>query len=102
SVARAARDAGVARLVYLSTVHVYGDRMAPGVTLTEDMRPEPRSAYAISRLAFEQVSAGLTSGACDLVVLRLSNSVGAPRHPSVDRWSLLANDLARQGALDGR
>jgi UDP-glucose 4-epimerase len=102
SLARAAREAGVARLVYLSTVHVYGDRMAPGVTLTEDMRPEPRSAYAISRLASEHVSAGLTGDGCDLVVLRLSNSVGAPRHPSVDRWSLLANDLARQGALDGR
>jgi UDP-glucose 4-epimerase len=102
SVARAARDAGVARLVYLSTVHVYGERMAPGVTLTEDMRPEPRSPYAISRLASEHVSAGLTGDGCELVILRLSNSVGAPRHPSVDRWSLLANDLARQGAVDGR
>jgi UDP-glucose 4-epimerase len=100
-VAEAAQDAGVARLVYLSTVHVYGDRMAPGVTLTEDMRPEPRSAYAISRLASEHVSAGL-SGVYELVILRLSNSVGAPRHPSVDRWSLVANDLARQGALEGR
>jgi UDP-glucose 4-epimerase len=100
-VAEAARDAGVARLVYLSTVHVYGERMAPGVTVTEDMRPEPRSAYAVSRLASEHVSAGL-SGVYELVILRLSNSVGAPRHPSVDRWSLVANDLARQGALEGR
>jgi UDP-glucose 4-epimerase len=100
--AGAARDAGVARLVYLSTVHVYGDRMAPGVTLTEDMRPEPRSAYAISRLASEHVTAGLAGDACELVILRLSNSVGAPLHPSVDRWSLVANDLARQGALHGR
>jgi UDP-glucose 4-epimerase len=101
-IADAARDAGVPRLVYLSTVHVYGDRMAPGAMLTEDMRPEPRSAYAISRLASEHVSAGRADGAYDLVVLRLSNSVGAPLHPSVDRWSLVANDLARQGALDGR
>jgi UDP-glucose 4-epimerase len=101
-VADAARDAGVARLVYLSTVHVYGDRMAPGVTLTEDMRPEPRSAYAIARLASEHVSAALSGDVYELVILRLSNSVGAPRHPSVDRWSLVANDLARQGALHGR
>ena len=57
--AEAARAAGVGRLVYLSTVHVYGARMAPGVTLTEDLRAEPRSAYAISRLACEHVAAGL-------------------------------------------
>lgn len=100
--ADAARHAGVPRLVYLSTVHVYGDRMAPGVTLTEDMRPEPRSAYAISRLASEHVTAGLAGDSFELVILRLSNSVGAPLHPSVDRWSLVANDLARQGALHGR
>jgi UDP-glucose 4-epimerase len=100
--ADAARAAGVGRVVYLSTVNVYGDRMAPGVTLTEDMRPEPRSAYAVSRLASEHVTAGLADGAYELVILRLSNSVGAPLHPSVDRWSLVANDLARQGALAGR
>ena len=100
--ADAARVAGVPRVVYLSTVHVYGKRMAPGATLTEDMRPEPRSAYAISRLASEHVTAGLAGRAYELVILRLSNSVGAPLHPSVDRWSLVANDLARQGALDGR
>ncbi|HEX3978755.1 MAG TPA: NAD(P)-dependent oxidoreductase [Solirubrobacteraceae bacterium] len=100
--AEAAREAGVTRVVYLSTVHVYGDRMAPGVSLTEDMRPEPRSAYAISRLASEHVIAGLAGDDGELVILRLSNSVGAPLHPSVDRWSLVANDLARQGALNGR
>ncbi len=35
-------------------------------------------------------------------MLRLTNSVGAPDDPSVDRWSLVANDLCRQGALSGR
>jgi nucleoside-diphosphate-sugar epimerase len=96
--AEAARTAGVPRLVYVSTVHVYGERMRPGVTLTEDLRPEPRSAYAISRLACEHVAASL---ATELVILRLTNSVGAPADARVDRWSLVANDLARQGARDG-
>jgi UDP-glucose 4-epimerase len=36
------------------------------------------------------------------VVLRVTNSVGAPVHPGVDRWSLVTNDLARQGAVNGR
>ena len=100
--AEACTTAGVRRLVYLSTVHVYGARMTAGATLTEDMRPEPRSAYAISRLASEHVAATLAAGAFELVILRLTNSVGAPADPGVDRWSLVANDLARQGTLLGR
>jgi UDP-glucose 4-epimerase len=100
--AEACRVAGVRRLVYLSTVHVYGARMQPGATLTEDMRAEPRSAYAISRLASEHVASSLAGDAYELVILRLTNSVGAPADPSVDRWSLVANDLARQGAVNGR
>ncbi|MGI8864994.1 MAG: NAD-dependent epimerase/dehydratase family protein [Solirubrobacteraceae bacterium] len=101
-VAEAAARAGVSRLVYLSTVHVYGARIVPGVRLSEEMRVEPRSAYAISRLASEHVAAAFGIDAYDLVVLRLTNSVGAPDHPAVDRWSLVANDLCRQGALQGR
>jgi UDP-glucose 4-epimerase len=100
--AGACRAAGVPRLVYVSTVHVYGERMGPGVTVHEDMRPEPRSAYAISRLASEHVIAAMAGERCQRIVFRLTNSVGAPADPSVDRWSLVANDLARQGALTGR
>jgi UDP-glucose 4-epimerase len=100
--AEAGKTAGARRLIYLSTVHVYGARMQPGVTLTEEMRAEPRSAYAISRLASEHVTASLAAHAYELVILRLTNSIGAPADPAVDRWSLVANDLARQGALTGR
>jgi UDP-glucose 4-epimerase len=100
--AEACVSARVQRLVYLSTVHVYGARITAGVTLTEEMRPEPRSAYAISRLASEHVVATQAGGAYELVIFRLTNSVGAPADPRVDRWSLVANDLARQGALRGR
>ena len=35
-------------------------------------------------------------------MLRLTNAVGAPDDPRVDRWTLVANDLCRQGALTGR
>jgi len=89
-------------MIYVSTIHVYGARIAPGATLTEDLRPEPRSVYGISRLASEHVAASLAAKAYELVVLRLTNSVGAPYDPSVDRWTLVANDLARQGAVTGR
>ncbi len=100
--ARACAGAGTSRLVYLSTVHAYGARIAPGVTLTEDMRPEPRSAYGISRLASEHLAASRMDGSYELVVLRLTNSVGAPYDAGVNRWTLVANDLCRQGTLTGR
>lgn len=101
-VAEACAAARVPRLVYVSTVHAYGARIAPGVTLEEDMRPEPRSAYAISRLASEHIAVAAAGPECATVVLRLTNSVGAPDAPEVDRWTLVANDLSRQGAVDGR
>ncbi len=101
-VAEACVSAGVQRLLYLSTVHVYGARMLPDIALTEDLRAEPRSAYGISRLASEHVAASASAGAYELIVLRLTNSVGAPYDPRVDRWTLVANDLCRQGALTGR
>jgi len=98
----AAAQTGVKRVVYVSTVHVYGARIREGAALIEDMRPEPRSSYAISRLASEHLAAMLTAASSELVVLRLTNAVGAPDHPTVDRWSLVANDLCRQGATLGR
>lgn len=100
-VSEACVHASVRRLVYISTVHVYGSRIVPGAELVEDMRVEPRSAYAISRLASEHVAAALAGDGYELVVFRLTNSVGAPHDPAVDRWMLVANDLCRQGAVTG-
>jgi UDP-glucose 4-epimerase len=98
-IVEAAAAAGVRRFVYMSTMHVYGDRVAEDAVLTEDLRPEPRALYAVARLASEHVASALSAGGMELVVLRLTNSLGAPAHPSVDRWTLVANDLCRQGAL---
>jgi UDP-glucose 4-epimerase len=92
--------AKVRRLVYLSSVHVYGARIVEGATLTEDLRPEPRATYAIARLASEHMASAL-SAERGVVVLRLTNSVGAPATPAIDRWSLVVNDLSRQGATQG-
>lgn len=101
-VADAARRVGTPRVVYVSTVHVYGARLRPGATITEDVVPEPRAPYALARLTSEHLLAGVVAGAADLVTLRLTNAVGAPAAPGVDRWTLLVNDLGRQAVLDGR
>ena len=100
-IVEAAAAAGVRRFVYMSTMHVYGERVAEDAVLTEDLRPEPRALYAVARLASEHVASALSTDGMELVVLRLTNSLGAPVHPAVDRWTLVSNDLCRQGALTG-
>ncbi len=47
----AARDAGADRVVFASSAAVYGD--SPELPKREDMRPEPKSPYAVSKLAGE-------------------------------------------------
>lgn len=96
-IAHAAADAGIRRIVYLSTMHVYGASLVPGAVVTEDVVPAPRAIYAIARLGAEHLCAAAIT---DVVVIRLTNSVGAPAHPSVDRWTLVANDLCRQAVVN--
>lgn len=100
AVTEAARSTGIQRIVYVSTVHVYGDRLRPGAVVDEDVSPAPTSSYAQTRHDCEEV---LTSSpALDPVVLRLTNAVGAPAHPSIQRWTLVASDLSRRAVLDRR
>ena len=87
----AATAAGVDRVVFVSTVHVYGAALQPGAVIGEDVAPAPRGVYAIARLAAEH----LVAVGPDPVVLRLTNAVGAPAHVDVDRWTLVAAELCR-------
>jgi UDP-glucose 4-epimerase len=99
-VASAAVAAEIGKLVYLSTVHVYGAQLQARGRVDEETRCEPRSPYAIARLAAEHLLA--TFGPPRLIVFRVTNAVGAPAGPGSRRWSLVANDLSRQGAVTGR
>ena len=91
----AAKAARVPRFVYLSTAHVYGAPLAGEIN--EKTLPRPVHPYAIThRVTEDFVLAGHTSGKIEGVVLRMSNGFGVPAHSSVDRWTLLVNDLCRQ------
>ena len=100
--AEAMHRAGTPRVVYLSSVHIYGAALEPGAVITENTVPRPRSGYAIARLTSEHVLTSRLAAAADVVALRLTNSVGAPASPALDRWSALVNDLCRQAACSGR
>ncbi len=94
---RAAKNAGVRRFVYASTVQVYGDALRGTVTETS---PVGESApYARTHLEAEEV---VRASALDHVCLRLGNGFGRPVDPSVDTWRLLVADMCKRAVNDGQ
>lgn len=76
-VVEAAKDAGVSRIVFCSTIAVYG--YGQGRLLTEESTPYPNTFYAETKLAAEQIvlAARRTDGQPLGVVLRLAAVYGA-------------------------
>jgi UDP-glucose 4-epimerase len=75
SVMEAMRDAGVRRVVFVSSGAVYGEQSVQ--PLREDLPPDPRSPYAVSKLAAEYYVR--TIGALwgiETVALRVFNAYG--------------------------
>lgn len=96
----AALAAGVRRLVYFSSAHVYGTLEGP---IDESRAPNPVSDYAIAHFATEQLfrRASLAAGVSALLV-RPCAVFGLP--PSLERfarWSLIPFEFPRL-ALTGR
>jgi len=97
---KSAESAGVKRFIYFSTAHIY--RSPLDGTITETTLPRPVHPYAIShRTAEDVVLAATRAGTFRGIVIRLSNSLGAPINTEVNRWSLIANDLSRQVVTTG-
>jgi UDP-glucose 4-epimerase len=89
------------RFIYFSTAHIYGAPLKGHIT--EKFVPRPVHPYALTHRAFEDfVTAAADNKKISTAVLRLSNSFGPPAFLSADRWSLLINDLCRQGITTGK
>jgi len=98
---QAAVRQGVRRFVYVSTAHVYGSPLT-GV-ITEETCPVSLHPYATSHRAGEDiVRAANHRGEIEGVVIRLSNSYGAPTHKDINCWTLLVNDLCYQAVTTQR
>ena len=86
----------VRRFIYFSTVHVYG---APLIGRLNEMSPvNPAHPYAAAHYESERLVQYRCNSEMQTLILRLSNSFGAPADQSVDRWSLLVNDLCFKAA----
>lgn len=96
----AAIAAGVQRVVYLSTAHVYGAPLTGQIAEGHPTRPV--HPYAITHRAAEDFTLAARLRGIESAVIRLSNAVGAPIAIGVDRWTLVANDASRQLMQSGR
>jgi len=77
----AARDAGVRRMILASSAAVYGS--SPALPKREDMMPEPRSPYAVTKLAGEHYAQVFQEiYGLETVALRYFNVFGPKQDPS--------------------
>lgn len=92
--------AGVKRIIYFSTAHVYGN--LTGV-INEETVPRPIHPYAITHHAAEDfILAAHDSRNITGIVFRLSNGLGVPERSEVNRWTLIVNDLCKQAVTTGK
>lgn len=96
----AAIVAGVDRLIYLSTFHVFG---RPAGILTESVAPEPANDYgATHRFAEELFLMAARARGVRAYILRPSNLYGAPASwERFGRWTLAPFDFMRQALTTG-
>jgi UDP-glucose 4-epimerase len=89
-----ARLAKVPRVVYFSTIHVYGKGRGTPIHETSEVRPldDYSIAHLLGELYCEQ---SRESGGISAIRLRLANGFGAPVDRSIDCWSLVVHDLCR-------
>jgi len=88
-----ARGTGLRRIIYFSTVHVYGPLQGH---IDEETPSRPAHPYAEAHLKSEQLLKAAADENLEVLTLRLSNGFGAPADHGTDRWTLLVNDLCRQ------
>ncbi|HLU49353.1 MAG TPA: NAD-dependent epimerase/dehydratase family protein, partial [Planctomycetota bacterium] len=92
-IVEASRSAGARRLVFFSTINVYGPT-AMGIDVDEDASPSPRTAYALAKLEAEAhvLSATNAEGAAIGTVLRVAAVYGSRLRGN---WARLVEAMAR-------
>jgi UDP-glucose 4-epimerase len=95
----AAEEAGVAKFIYFSTIHVYGNQNVE--ILDESCITIPDHPYAITHLTAElYVLSSIYNKTTKPYVFRLSNSFGYPE-TNVKQWHLVVLDFCKQAIEKG-
>jgi UDP-glucose 4-epimerase len=95
----AMRDVGVRRVVFISSGAVYGEQRV--IPVSENVIPDPRSPYAVSKLSAEYYVRTIGSlWGIETVVLRVFNAYGPGQHIPPVHAPVIPNFL-RQAWLNG-
>lgn len=82
----------VKRFIYFSTFHVYG--IPKTDVITEETLPDPVNNYSITHYLAEMYCRQFEAEKkVKSYILRISNGYGAPLFRSINRWTLVLNDL---------
>jgi UDP-glucose 4-epimerase len=88
-VLKAAADAGVRRVVFISSAAIYGN--SPEMPKVESMRPDPASPYATTKMVGEFACEEIRSlTGIETVVVRLFNAYGPRQDPSAPYSGVMA------------
>jgi UDP-glucose 4-epimerase len=91
----------VSKIIYFSTIHVYG--LNAFGNITEETMPLPLHPYAITHHVSEDfIRMAVHKKELEGVILRLSNGFGYPSHPQVKRWTLAVNNMCLQAVLNNK
>ena len=89
----AARDTGVRRVILASSAAVYGS--SPDLPKREDMTPEPKSPYAVSKLAGEHYARVFEElYGLETVALRYFNVFGPKQDPSSEYSGVISRFIS--------
>lgn len=87
------KDSLVNRVLYFSTMQVYGRNL--NNTVVEEQLPNPVNIYGLTHSICESVMNYYHSPNFKCINLRLSNSYGSPVFSNKNCWKLVINDLCR-------
>ena len=88
----AARDAGVRRIVFLSSRAVYG-AYPPGTRLHEDLEPRPDTLYGRMKYQAEHALASLATNDLAVANLRVTGVFGPPVPGLIHKWADLLSEF---------
>jgi UDP-glucose 4-epimerase len=98
---KAASDSNVKKFIFLSTIHVYKNVLQGEIN--EKTYPINLHPYAISNLAGEKFILSLSKNSkTKCIILRISNSFGAPIFKDNNCWSLIINNLCLQAVTESK
>tara|TARA_B110000858_G_scaffold26993_1_gene28250 strand:- start:12394 stop:13344 length:951 start_codon:yes stop_codon:yes gene_type:complete len=85
----------VSKIIYLSTIHVYGSPLKGN--LSEEIDVNPEHPYAKTHLQAEKILLNaFKKNQIDLNIIRLSNAFGPPVEKDANCWMLVFNDFCLQ------